>query len=207
MDDDGKFTDEYIPVTVKNDMQLKVTYKNGEGLTCLTGPKKFIVSFDEIKDGERYQVYRYSQDFAGWQKKEADAMEAETVLSMKAFLEKKFQASPINLPTDFFDKEGKQIQEWDGVLLSNDTLYLLESKHSMTVEKIKTIAERVKQFPEMIERSSQKKKFDGKYSKIVGVACGTSFPIECCNEAHQLGLMVMYPSGSRYGLGQEYIIE
>jgi hypothetical protein len=205
IDDDGKFTDEYIEYKVKNKEDLRDTYRNGRGLVHLSDPKKCIVSFDEIKDGEKYQVFRYSQDFAGWQKKEADAMEAETLLSMKAFLEEKFQATPISLPTDFLDATRRQVQEWDGVLLSKDTLYLLEAKHSMTVEKVRTIAERVNQFPKMIEQSS--KAFDVKYSKIVGVACGTLFPIDCCDEAHRLGLMAMYPSGSRYGLNEKYIIE
>jgi hypothetical protein len=202
-DDDGVFADEYIPVTVKNDKQLRSIYKNGKGLICLTGPKKLIVSFDEIEDGKKYQVYMYSQDFAGWQKKDADAMEAETLLSMKAFLMEKFQALPINLPTDFLDEKGRQIQEWDGILLSKDTLYLLEAKHAMTDEKIETIAERVKQFPKMIKRSD----FNVKYSKIVGVACGTLFPIDCREEAHRLGLMVVYPSGSRYRVDEKYTIE
>jgi hypothetical protein len=124
---------------------------------------------------------------------------------MKTFLEEKFHALPMNLSTDFFDKEGRQVQEWDGVLLSKDTLYLLEAKHAMTIEKIKTIAERVNQFSEMMKQSS--KVFDVKYSKIVGVACGTLFPIDCRQEAHRLGLMVMYPSGSRYGLDEKHIIE
>ena len=207
IDDDGKFTDEYIPVTVKNDSELSVIYRNAKGLICLNGPKKLIISFDEIKDGEKYQVFRYSQDFSGWQQNEAEAMEAETLRSMIAFLKEKFQALPINLSTDFFDEKGKQIQEWDGVLLSKDALYLLEAKHVMTVENIKTIAERVIQFPKMIERYPQKEFVDVKYSKIVGVACGTLFPIDCRKEAHRLGLMVMYPSGSRYGLDEKYIIE
>ena len=109
----------------------------------------------------------------------------------------KLRASPINLPTDFFDGNGGQIQEWDGILLSEDTLYLLEAKHAMTVEKVKKITERVNQFPKMIQLSSQKM-FNAKYRKIVGVACGTRFPDGCREEAHRLGLMVVYPSGSRY---------
>jgi hypothetical protein len=201
IDDDGKITDEYIKCKVKNHAELRDIYKIGRGLVHLSDPTTFIVSFDEIEDGEKYQVFRYAQDFAGWQKKEAEAMEAETLLSMKAFLKEKFQALPINLSTDFFDEKGRQIQEWDGVLLSKDALYLLEAKHTMNVKKIKTISERVKQFPEMIEQA------DFKYSKIVGVACGTLFPIDCRQEAHRLGLMVMYPSGSRYGLDKKYIIE
>lgn len=78
-------------------------------------------------------------------------MEAETLLSMKAYLAEKLQVFPINLPTDFFDGNGRQIQEWDGILYSEDTRYLLEVKHAMTVEKVKKIAERVNQFPKMIE--------------------------------------------------------
>ena len=196
-DDDGELKDEYVKVTVKNKEDLRDIYKNGKGLIHLDDPKNLIVSFDEIGDGKKYQIYKYSQDFAGWQKKEADAMEAETLLSMKAYLAEKLQVFPINLPTDFFDGNGRQIQEWDGILYSEDTLYLLEAKHAMTVEKVKKIAERVNQFPKMIELSSRKM-FNAKYSKIVGVAFGTRFPDVCLEEAHRLGLMAVYPSGSRY---------
>ena len=65
-----------------------------------------------------------------------------------------------------FDEKGRQIQEWDGVLLSKDALYRYGAKHVMTVEKINAMAEKVNQFPKMIERYSQKE-FDVKYSKIV----------------------------------------
>jgi hypothetical protein len=67
----------------------------------------------------------------------------------------------------------------------------------MTVEIVRKIAERANQFPKMIQSSSQKN-FNAKYSKIVGVACGTRFPDGCLEEAHRLGLMVIYPSESRY---------
>jgi hypothetical protein len=202
-DDDGKFTGEYKRRILRNSDDLKTVIKNADGLVRLSSPDDVLVSFEDIKDGEKYQLYNVSQTFQSWQKNEADAMEAETLLSMMAFLEAKFQAVSINLPTDFSDEKGRQIQEWDGVLLAKDTIYLLEAKHAMKVKKIKTIAERVKQFPEMIEQLD----FNVKYSKIVGVACGTLFPIYCRQEAHRLGLMVMYPSGSRYALEEKYIIE
>ena len=103
--------------------------------------------------------------------------------------------------TNLFDKDkkGRIIQEWDGVLSAKGTLYLLEAKHFMTVDKVKAIAERVKEFPEKFEQSS-KKGFDVTYSKknIVGVACGTLFPLKCRKEALKSGLMVIYPSGKRY---------
>jgi hypothetical protein len=202
-DDDGKFTGEYKRRILRNSDDLKTVIKNADGLVRLSSPDDVLVSFEDIKDGEKYQLYNVSQTFQSWQKNEADAMEAETLLSMMAFLEAKFQAVSISLPTDFSDEKGRQIQEWDGVLLAKDTIYLLEAKHAMKVKKIKTIAERVKQFPEMIEQLD----FNVKYSKIVGVACGTLFPIDCRQEAHRLGLMVMYPSGSRYALEEKYIIE
>ena len=197
IDDNGKITDEYIKYEVKNHAELRDIYKNGRGLVHLSDPTTVIVSFDKIEDGEMYQVFRYSQDFAGWQKKEAEAMESETLLSMKAFLKEKFQALPINLSTDFFDEKGRQIQEWDGVLLSGDTLYLLEAKHSMSVEKVKEMALRVKHFPKIMELSTQKE-FKIKYNKIVGVACGTLFPEKSRTEARRLGIMIVYPSGGRY---------
>ncbi|KAH6582233.1 hypothetical protein BASA50_008030 [Batrachochytrium salamandrivorans] len=109
----------------------------------------------------------------------------------------KLLASSINLPTDIYDSTGKQIQEWDGILLSGDTLYLLEAKHSMSIEKVKKIADRVKQFPQIMKLSAGKV-FDVKDRKFVGIACGTRFPSGCREEAHRLGLMVVYPSGSRY---------
>ena len=133
-DDDGELKDEYVKVTVKNKEDLRDIYKNGKGLIHLDDPKNLIVSFDEIGDGKKYQIYKYWQDFAGWQKKEADAMEAETLLSMKAYLVEKLRASPLNLPTDFFDGNRGQIEEWDGILLSEDTLYLLEAKHGKSQE-------------------------------------------------------------------------
>ena len=205
-DDDGKFKGEYKRRILRNSDDLKTVIKNADGLIHMSSPDDVLISFDDIKDGEKYQLYNVSQTFHSWQKNEADAMEAETLLSMMAFLKGKFQALPINLSTDFFDEKGRQIQEWDGVLLSKDALYLLEAKHVMTVEKINAITEKVNQFPKMIERYPQKE-FDVKYCKIVGVACGTLFPVGCRKEAHRLGLMVMYPSGSRYALEKKYIIE
>jgi hypothetical protein len=148
--------------------------------------------------------------FKGGKKNEADAMEAETLLAMKSFIIAKVKASPINMPTDFFNEKGRKIQEWDGILLSEDTLYLLEAKHSMTDETLKKIAERVEKFPKMIEQSLQKE-FDVTKRKVVGVACGIQFPESCRQLAHRVGLMVVYPSGSRYKVDDEtnfnYVLE
>ena len=197
-DEDGEFMGEYKRRILRNDHDLmKVIKPEAQGLIHPSSPDDVLLSFDDIKDGEKYQLYKFAQNFQSWQKKEADAMEAETLLSMKTYLMEKLLASSIDLPTDIYDSTGKQIQEWDGILLSGDTLYLLEAKHSVSIEKIKKIADRVKKFPQIMKLSAEKV-FDVKDRKIVGIACGTRFPSGCREEAHRLGLMAVYPSGSRY---------
>jgi len=196
-DEDGEFMGEYKQRTLRNDHDLMKVIKEAQGLIHPSFPEKVLISFDDIKDGEKYQLYKFAQNFQSWQKKEADAMEAETLLSMKTYLMEKLLALSIDLPTDIYDSTGKQIQEWDGILLSGDTLYLLEAKHSVSIEKIKKIADRVKKFPQIMKLSAEKV-FDVKDRKIVGIACGTRFPSGCREEAHRLGLMAVYPSGSRY---------
>ena len=194
---DGDFIGEYTKRILRNDHDLMKVTKDAQGLIHPSMPKIVLISFDDIKDGEKYHIYKFAQNFQTWQKKEADAMEAETLLSMKTYLMEKLLATSIDLPTDIYDSNGKQIQEWDGILLSQDTLYLLEAKHSMSAEKVKEMATRVKLFPQIIELSAQRE-FSIKYSKIVGVACGTQFPDESRIEAKRLGLMIVYPSGRRY---------
>ncbi|KAJ3098217.1 Centromere/kinetochore protein zw10, partial [Phlyctochytrium bullatum] len=172
-------------------VNFRDTYKDGKGLVHLADPDDVIFDFDLLEDGEKYQVNKHSMDFAGWQKNEADAMEAETLLSITSHLIEDLNACPLSLPTDL----GKRIQEWDGALLSGNVLFLLEAKHSMTVDKVKKVANRVLQFTEMLERSSSAKDFKEKFmiSKVIGVACGTFFPQDSRKEALRLGLAVVYP--------------
>ena len=130
-------------------------------------------------------------------------MEAETWLSFKTFLRENLLASSIELPTDFYDSKGKDtIQEWDGALLSGDTLYLLEAKHFMTVKLIQEIESRVKNFPEIVKQSTQKE-FMIKYNKIVGVALALYFQrksksLTFTPSRTLAGLKIVYSSGDRY---------
>lgn len=152
-DEDGEFPDNYVKYKVDSKEDLRDIYKDGKDLVRLAEPADVIVNFYEIKNGEKYQVHKYFQIFQGWQKKEADAKEAETLLAMKSYLAEKLLATPVDLPTDFHDSNGRKIQEWDGALLSADTLYLLEAKHSMSEEKVKNIAARVEAFPNVVKKS------------------------------------------------------
>ncbi len=197
MDEDGVFTGKYLIFKIKNQEHLRYVFKSGHGLVHMAEPEIAITDFDEIKDGGKYLVNQLTPNFGAWTKKDADAMEEETLLSMKAFLLQQLPEAPVELFTEFFDENGRQLQEWDGVLLSGDTLYLLEAKHSMSMKKLKKLAARVKSFPKTLKRSTEKS-LAGKFSSIVGVACGTHFPEECRKEAKRLGLMTIYPSGRRY---------
>lgn len=197
VDEDGRFTHTYPKYTIRNDHDLMKVIKKGIGLTHVTESDTVIISFDNVIDGEKYQIHRYAQDFAGYQKQEADAMEAETLLSMRTYLLEKLGTSSQELPSDIVDAAGIQIQEWDGILLVDKTLYLLEAKHSMSFEKVRGMAARVVQFNQLIKTSSQKE-FNVEFEKVVGVACGTQFSIDGRKEAHRLGLLVVYPSGRRY---------
>ena len=195
--EDGEFMGEYKRFKLRNDHDLKKVIMDAQGLIHPSSPDDVLLNFEDIKDGEKYQLYKFGQNFHSWQKKDPDAMEAETLLSVKTLLMEKLLATSIDLPTDIYDSTGKQIQEWDGILLSGDTLYLLEAKYLMSIEKIEKIAERVNRFPQIMKLSAEKV-FDVEDRKIVGIACGTRFPGGCREEAHRLGLMAVYPSGIRY---------
>jgi hypothetical protein len=93
---------------------------------------------------------------------------AETVLS---YLRGEHGASAVELPTGIFDAKGRQIQEWDGILLSQQVLYLLEAKHSMSIDKLRRVARRVSLFPQKIASSVQQE-FRVDYKKVVGVEAG-----------------------------------
>ena len=68
IDDDGDDSGEYRSVKVKNHRELSNVYKNGEGLFQVSDPATGIVSFDEIEDGKKYEVFHTWQDFARWRK-------------------------------------------------------------------------------------------------------------------------------------------
>ncbi len=57
-DEDGDFTGRYLRYEIECKEDLRDVYKFGRGLISLSNPKHVILQFSEIKDGERYEVYR-----------------------------------------------------------------------------------------------------------------------------------------------------
>jgi hypothetical protein len=56
-DDDGKFTGEYKRRKLGNSDDLRTVIKNADGLIHLSSPDDVLISFEDIKDGEKYQLY------------------------------------------------------------------------------------------------------------------------------------------------------
>jgi hypothetical protein len=50
--------DEYMKCEIEDQEDLRVICRNAIGLVQLDKPKTLIVSFNLIKDGEKYHVYR-----------------------------------------------------------------------------------------------------------------------------------------------------
>ena len=168
--------------------------------------------FKQLIDGEKYNVYsRYEKSFADevrWQQIEDKAMEEETLLAMKSFLINHLEASVIEMPTDIKGSDGKTVvQEWDAVFKVDNVLYLCEAKHNMTLKQVNKLPQRIKLFSKF--RVDAQEEFR-QVNKFVGVLCGTFFPRDIRDVAHNLGFICVYPSGNRYGVEgppKEFVIE
>ena len=82
----------------------------------------------------------------------------------------------IEMPTEVNVIDGKVVQEWDAAFKVDDVLYLCEAKHTMSIDKVPRIPQRIKTFKEKFQAHVQEE-FSIGINKIVGVACGTFFPL------------------------------
>jgi len=202
IDEECRPLDSYTEVSVESDADMKEIYESkGSALYLLTEPKKRLTKFKQLKDGGKYDVFsRYEQSFSQelrWQQKEDMAMEEEVALAMKNYLLSHIGSNVIEMPTNVIGTGGKIMQEWDAAFKVDDVLYLCEAKHFMCVDKVPKISQRIKMFKEQFQPHAQKE-FSIGINKIVGVACGTSFPPLVREKAHELGLICIYPTGWRY---------
>jgi len=68
-DEDGEFMGEYKRRILRNDHDLMKVIKEAQSLIHPSSPDDVLLSFDDIKDGEKYQLYKFGQNFQSWQKK------------------------------------------------------------------------------------------------------------------------------------------
>lgn len=211
IDEECKPVDRFTEVVVENDTDLRqILGSKGEALYLLSNPKKRITKLKQLIDGEKYNVYsRYEQSFADevrWQQKEDAAMEEEVALALKNYLHSHLGSAVIDMPTDVFGSKGNIVQEWDAAFKVDDVLYLCEAKHVMSTDKLPKISQRIQTFKEQFQPHAQKQ-FSIGNNKIIGVACATYFPPLVRKEAHDLGLICVYPSGWRYRVDKTLPIE
>jgi hypothetical protein len=70
-DKNGEFMGEYKRRILRNDHDLmKVIKPDAHGLIHPSSPDDVLLSFDDIKDGDKYQLYKYGQNYQSWQKNE-----------------------------------------------------------------------------------------------------------------------------------------
>ena len=202
IDEECKPIDSYTEVVVECDAHMKEIYESkGSALYKITEPKKRLTMFKQLKDGGKYGVFsRYEQSFADevrWQQKEDMAMEEEVALALKNYLHLHLGSTVIDMPTDVVGTNGNIVQEWDAAFKVDDVLYLCEAKHVMSSDKVPKIPQRIQTFKEQFQPHAQED-FSIGINKVVGVACATYFPPLVRKEAHDLGLICVYPSGWRY---------
>jgi hypothetical protein len=66
--EDGEFIGEYKRLILRNDHDLmKVIKLDAQGLIHPSSPDHVLLHFDDIKDGEKYQLYKFGQNFKTWQ--------------------------------------------------------------------------------------------------------------------------------------------
>jgi hypothetical protein len=199
----GKFAS----YTMSNDNEYRVFLKSFEatGLAHILDDKEVqtvITSLEDIAPGERYEIvasYITSiRNNVTWSQSEVKAMEDEVLLAVKNFLNKMFKLTVEIFPERIMHKNKITIMEFDGILTCGDQVFLLEAKHKMTDEHITSLINRLREFETnlKITDSLEFKKLMGK--QFVGVACGTSFADKLRSESMNKGLVVVYPSGSRY---------
>ncbi|KAJ2986781.1 hypothetical protein HDV02_006571 [Globomyces sp. JEL0801] len=211
IDEEFKPLDSYTEVVVESDADLKEIYESKASALYLIGePNKQLTKFRQLKDGERYGVFsRYERSFSDevrWQQKEDAAMEEEVALALKNYLHSHLGSTVIDIPTDVFVSKGNIVQEWDAAFKVDDVLYLCEAKHVMSTDKLPKISQRIQAFKEQFQPHAQEQ-FSIGINKIIGVACATYFPPLVRKEAHELGLICVYPSGWRYRVDKTLPIE
>jgi hypothetical protein len=79
MNDDGDFSGTYKRRIVRNDHDLMKVIQNSAGLIHISSPEDVLINFDDLKNGEKYHIYKYVQNFERRAKKDAHALEVGNV--------------------------------------------------------------------------------------------------------------------------------
>ncbi|CAB4387242.1 unnamed protein product [Rhizophagus irregularis] len=105
---------------------------------------------EKIEPGERYQIVAFHittiRKDVDWSQIEDKAVEDETLLAVKNFLNKMFKLTVEIFPHRIMYKNQESIMEWDGILTCDNKVFLLETKHKMTAKHIENLINRLSEF-------------------------------------------------------------
>jgi hypothetical protein len=115
-------------------------------------------------------------------------------------------------------RSGGPLQTYDAIFYdkASDTIYLLDCRHLIQKDILLELNEKLEDFPEIIKRATsvkgnkdrdEEKSLSLAYSRVVGIACGGSFPTELRQFASNMGLLVMVPLEGEYSLGVEWKLQ
>ncbi|RIB16366.1 hypothetical protein C2G38_1970473 [Gigaspora rosea] len=182
---------------------------DGKGLESIDDDSetpKVINSLRHIRPNQHYRINASHltavKKGVTWSKVEDQAMEEETLLAVQNALIEKINGPTTIFPKRvMFDQEGKPLMEWDGILVCEDSVFLCEAKHNMTLKHINNLVSRLKEFPNKLEATSDLEFKQLLRKQYIGVACGAKFSGDVRHTARDmLGLMVVFPGGGRYNV-------
>ncbi|RIA84272.1 hypothetical protein C1645_742464 [Glomus cerebriforme] len=126
-------------------------------------------------------------------------MEKEILITIKDTLNK-YVKIPFEIFSDRIlkDQNGVTIMKSDGILVSDEYVFLCEAKHEVVIENINNLVQQLQEFPSKIQQANdptfklllRKKRF--------GVACGVMFSESLREIAKNLGLIVVFPDNGYY---------
>ncbi|CAB5385878.1 unnamed protein product [Rhizophagus irregularis] len=109
-----------------------------------------VFTTEKIEPGERYQIVAFHittiRKDVDWSQIEDKAVEDETLLAVKNFLNKMFKLTVEIFPHRIMYKNQESIMEWDGILTCDNKVFLLETKHKMTAKHIENLINRLSEF-------------------------------------------------------------
>ncbi|CAI2176233.1 10196_t:CDS:2 [Funneliformis geosporum] len=199
----GKF--EKYTMHSNNEYRLFLKSVGAKGLELISDvidEPAVVTSFEYILPGERYKInashLTVVRKGITWSQIEDKVMEDESLLAVKTFLHEMIKSHVEIFPERIMFKNKNPLMEWDGILVCNNKVFLIEEKHQMTDKHVEKILSRLNEFPNMLKATDSVKFKDLIGKQYIGIACGSLYPEKLRRMSIDKGLIVVFPSGNRY---------
>ncbi|KAJ3332479.1 hypothetical protein HDU93_009065, partial [Gonapodya sp. JEL0774] len=182
-------------------------------LVRLGDAESAIRNVDDVDDGSVYTIL--NSDLSSitplrrYVQRDSLALEDKTRAAVAAYLSRGgvWPKMVRELPRKLHDKNGRPMQEWDWVFFDEikNALCLLKTKHVMEENHLKTLLERAMTFKKTAELSAERNTFVPylQQSSVRLIAAAALFLVPLRNVAKEMGIIVVFPSGSRFGVADQ----